>query len=74
MTQPREVSRIARRKALASLLLPIAWPWSSSIEYRRRIVTERRQKVHLVLPFLTTAERGLAKAWLERERHDGLWD
>ena len=63
-----------RTTALMQLLKPIKWAWSSSIETRKYIVNEARDKVRTVLPFLNEDETALALEWLDREKHTELWD
>ena len=63
-----------RGQALLDLLKPIRWPGGSDIWQRKQIVTEARNKVYLVIPFLTPGEKALANDWLAKERHDGLWE
>jgi hypothetical protein len=63
-----------RGQALLDLLKPIRWPGGSDIWQRKETVTEARNKVYLVLPFLTVGERSLANDWLAQERHEGLWE
>jgi hypothetical protein len=63
-----------RGEAFLDLLRPITWYPSDSIEYRRDMVMARRKQVRFVYPFLTESEQAQADDWLERERHDGLWD
>jgi hypothetical protein len=65
---------ISRTKALKELLAPITWGASSSLGARQRWVRERRNEVTVVLPFLTAKERALAEKWLEKEKHEGLWE
>lgn len=63
-----------RRETLAKLLEPITWHMSSSVEWRKWHVSERRKQVRLVLPFLNEAESAEARKWLQDEKHEGLWE
>ncbi len=63
----------SRESAFKKIFEPIKWPMSSSIEYRKNLVTERRKCVNLVYPFLTDEEKKIADQWLIDERHEGLW-
>ena len=67
-------SKIQRGIALNALLMPITWPLSSSIAWRRNLVMQRRAETKLVFPFLTKDEKIRAKKWLDSEKHEGLWD
>ena len=61
-------------EALDKLLQPIIWDWSSSIRARQNLVCSRRDKVRLVLPFLTGNDLDRADKWLAENKHSGLWD
>ena len=63
-----------RGQALLNLLAPIRWPGGSDIWQRKEIVTAARNKIYLIMPFLTVGEKSLANDWLAKERHEGLWD
>lgn len=65
---------LVRRKKLDALLAPIEWNWESSIRARQNYVGIRRNAVATALPFLTDEELARAYEWLEKERHEGLWD
>jgi hypothetical protein len=63
-----------RGQALLDLLKPISWPGGCDVWQRKETVTDARNKVYLVLPFLTKSEQLLANDWLQRERYSGLWE
>ena len=67
-------SQINPTTALSELLAPITWNSSSSASARRALVTKRREEVAIVYPFLPPNGQDIADGWLEKERHDGLWD
>lgn len=71
MTVEKELTR---NEALNNLLKPIIWDWSSSVKYRKWLVTMRRDAVKLIYPFLTTEEKYLANKWLMEESYHELWD
>jgi hypothetical protein len=65
---------ITRQQALETLLSPITWLPSTSIEYRKALISRRHRDVALIYPFLTPSEQGRATEWQIREAHAGLWD
>ena len=65
---------LSREQALALMLQPITWSPSSSIQGRQNQVIKTREEVFLVFPFLTADEQLKALYWLNRERHEDLWD
>lgn len=76
MAKEQAMSRgeMTRQEALANMLMPITWPWSSPINYRQSLVRERHRNIRLVLPFLNDEETSMAKTWLIEESHSELWD
>ena len=64
----------SRSEAFESLLEPIRWDWSTSVQYRRELVSRRRREMTAVYPFLNEAEQELAIAWLKDNRHEELWE
>ena len=56
------------------LLKPIEWNWISSISSRQKRVSERRERVKMIKPFVRGTMRSLIDEWLEEEKHSGLWD
>lgn len=63
-----------RREALAKLLEPITWHCSTGTQWRKDLVSRRRNEVRLVLPFLNEEESQRARDWLSCEQHEGLWE
>lgn len=61
-------------KAFAKLLEPIKWSYGTSLGYRKELVSSRREEVRKVYPFLTAKQKKLAKEWMAKEQHSGLWD
>ena len=68
------VTLISREEALKKLLQPITWSPRSSIPHRQNHVTNIRKEVLLVFPFLMNDEKLKALEWLDREKHEDLWD
>jgi hypothetical protein len=65
---------VTSKEMLDKLLEPITWSWSSSIRARQNLVESRREKVTLVLPFLSEEDTSKANKWLSDNKHSGLWD
>ena len=65
---------ITREDALAELLRPITWDWSSSIRARQNLVVKRHDQVRTAYPFMSDDEKAKADKWSAEESHSGLWD
>jgi hypothetical protein len=68
------MNTLTREKALAKLLQPITWNWSSPIRARQELVYRKRDDVRTIYPFLTTEEKIQADKWFKEESHSDLWE
>lgn len=63
-----------REEVVEHLLRPIKWSWSSSIEYRKAVITARYDSIKLVYHFLTKEEKRRFDKWDKDNNNRELWD